>query len=381
MEDNKFLEMVTAYKSVIASFKNRTNVLNGQAIAWTGGKPEEIFLNTPKGIGDGLGTTGWCVSASDALLNDEIFQLCLATRNAKAKLISIDLKEQWNGYCYNGSQNKWHTAILVEEGFTNIIVDITCRQFGDQFIDKDIWTWETWSKVLRSPNCKHKISVRIDDPESIVPTYVPKHRVSDLQVIDLLEAMRDITNIDGSDRETMTGFLLSKMGEINSKMLIGNISVGDYKYIDGVNKLLEKMPFYKIEQGYTVLSFKTKSAAKEWLKLFLEGKGKLPNYVLVSQSVSASCQLNGYDEMDLNIAYRGACDPTKTYIVLEFGMLWGVRVDFMENARVLLPFGIQFNYSAENIYNGGRAIDGNTIDGKIVRETNAIFVKIDEQTY
>jgi hypothetical protein len=379
--ENTFLEMVEAYKSVVASFKNRTQVLNGQAIAWTGGTAEELFGNTPKGIGDGLGTTGWCVSASDCLLNDEVFKLALEYRGATAHLISIDLKEQYHGYCYNGSQNKWHTAIFVEDGMFNLVIDVTCRQFGDQFIDKDIWDFETWEKVLRSPNCKHRISVRVDTPSSVVPNYVHLSRVSDLQKIDIVSSMQDITNMDSTDRELLAGFLLHKMGAINAKILVGNITVQDYKYIDGVNKLLQKLPFDEINSGYSILSFNTKAAAKEWLKLFLEGKGKMPVYTIVSQSVSASCKLNGYDEMEVNVSYRNACDPSKTYIVMQFERLYGISLKFLENAKILLPFGIQFDFDPESIYNGGRSIDGNTVDGKLVRETNCIYVTLGPLTY
>jgi hypothetical protein len=379
--EEQFLELVNAYKAVIASFKNRTQVLNGQAIAWTGGTAQELFGNTPKGIGDGLGTTGWCVSASDALLNDEIFKTLLGYRNATAHLISIDLKEQYYGYCYNGSQNMWHTAIFVEDSGFNIVIDITCRQFGNQFIEKDVWDWTTWEKVLRNPNCQHKISVKVDNPDGITPAYIPLASISDLQKIDIKDAMHSVTNMDSYDRDLMGGFLLHKMGEINGKILVGNITVQDYKYIDSVSKLMQKMPFKQIKTGFTVLAFRTKNASKEWLKLFLEGKGKLPSYTIISPTVSASCRLNGYDEMDVNLSYRNAIDPSKTYVVIEFGEVFGPNVDFLKNASVLLPFGLQFPFDSENIWNGGKAIDGNIVDGKLVRETNAIYLKVGNQPY
>jgi hypothetical protein len=381
MEQNLLL-VIEGYNQVIASFKNRTDVLNGLALAWTGGNDRALPENTPVGIGDGLGTTGYCVSASECLLNDEIFKMYLEFRKAKAKLISIDIKEQYYGYCYNGSQNKWHTAILVEESGINLIVDVTCRQFGDQFIDKDVWDFPSWELALRSPNCKHAISDRIDYPGGIVPIHKAASRVSDLDRIDLLDAMHDITNIDSDDRQVLSGFLLGKMGVLNARMLVGNITVEDYRYIDNLGKLLQKMPFDTINEGYSVLSFETKAAAKAWLKLFLEGRGKLPTYILVSQSVEASCQLNGYDEWDVNIAYKSAASANRTYLVFRFGELYGIKTAWLRNSKILVPFGIQLPFKPENIMNGGAAIDGNKrADGTLDRETNAIFVTLENKTY
>jgi hypothetical protein len=378
---NNLLFVIEAYQSVIKSFKNRTNVLNGMAIGWKGSAKEPTFENTPKAIGDGLGTTGFCVSASEALLLDDIFQLTINFRQAKAKLISIDIKEQYYGYCYNGSQNKWHTAILVEDSGFNIVIDITCRQFGNQFIDKDIWDFQTWEATLRSPLCRHKISENIDNPGGIVPIYISPAKVSELSSINMMDQLRGLTNIGADDRIILTDFLQKKMNELNAKLLIGNITVSDYKYIDQLNKLMMKLPFGKIDAGFAVLRFENKNAAKNWLKLFLEGKGKIPTYMVVSSTVSKSCSLQGYDENDINISYKSALSSNKTYLVIQFANSLGITSsEWLPNSTMLLPFGISMSFSSENIYNGGKLIDGNVLDGKVIKETNTIFMKFDNQS-
>ena len=165
---------VIPYKKVIAAFKKRYDVQNGNALGYRKGQSptgELLLENKPKGIGDGLATTGWCLSASQALLLDPIFQILLQSRNALAKIVSIDIKEQHYGKTYSGHQNKWHSAILVNDRTDNytFIIDITCKQFGNQYNDKDIWDFKTWESTFRSATCKHKIT----DFESNVLNYLP----------------------------------------------------------------------------------------------------------------------------------------------------------------------------------------------------------------
>ena len=377
---NNFLPLIESYKSVIDSFKNRYDVQNGEAIAFKGSAIKASFENTPDGIGDALGTTGFCVSASQALLNDKIFQLNLEYRGAIAKLVSIDIKEQYYGYCYNGSQNKWHTAILIEDSGYNIIVDITCRQFGNNFINKDIWDFSTWQATFRSPLCKHIMSDSIDNPNNFSPTYSNKLINDDLANINLLNNLRNITSITDEERLILSDFFLTKINELNTKLIIGNISTIDYRYIDKINKLLMSIPFDSFDSGYSVLSFDTKAAAKNWLKLFLEGKGKLPMYMLVSKNTLQSCKLNGIDFEELNIAYKSSCSPNRTYVIFEFGNIYAINADWMENTEMILPFGIQLSYNPENIFNTGRNIVGNiTPDNNLIKETNTIYLKVESQ--
>jgi len=376
MQDN-LLEILESYKSVISSFKKRGDVQNGKALAFKGSNEVAAFENSPKSIGDGLSTTGWCVSASQALLIDKIFQITLGFRKATAHLVSIDIKEQYYGYCYNGSQNKWHTAILVKDSGIQFIIDITCSQFGNDFINKDIWDFNTWALKLRHPYCKHTISEELDN----VSDYAPienKQSESDLELITLKDSLSVITNVTSEERELIADFFLMKFNELNKKLIIGNISVNDYKYINKINKLLMGLPFETINSGYSIIGFENKQAAKNWLKLFLEGKGKLPMNLLVSKTVLDSCKINCIDNEEINISYKSSRNPHKTYLIFEFGNLYGIDTNWLKNSSILLPYGIVVNFTPENIYNGGKRIVGNILeDGKLIKETNTIYVKID----
>lgn len=372
--------IVNSYKDVISKFKNRSDVLNGKATAYKGSKEVASFENTPKSIGDGLTTTGWCVSASEALLKDEIFNIQLGIRNAKAKLISIDIKEQHYGYCYNGSQNKWHTALLVEDSGFNIVIDITCSQFGDYFVGKEIWDLQTWCDMLRHPLCNHSITENFDNTNKIVPS-VSKFEKPEIEQISLKDALHRITNINDSERLLLVEFFTKRIVEINKKLIIGNISSIDYKYINKINNLLMALPFDNFNSGYSVIAFDNKQAAKNWLKLYLEAKGKLPMYMLISKSVDESCKYYDLDVDEINITYKSARDNNKTYVVFEFGNSFGISSDWLKYTELLLPYGIITSLNTDNIYNGGKMIANNIApDGKIIKETNTIYLKIDSFT-
>ena len=58
------LETINIWKQVINKFKQRADVQDGSSLGWKGNKNFSLPEDTPFNIGDGLGTTGWCVSAS-----------------------------------------------------------------------------------------------------------------------------------------------------------------------------------------------------------------------------------------------------------------------------------------------------------------------------
>lgn len=374
MEQNNLLTIVESWQKVINNFKKRSDVISGSGLGWKGSKEKAYFLDTPNNFGDATGTTGWCVSASEVLLYDEVFQLNLQARNARAKLISIDIKEQYYGFCYNGSQNKWHTAIMLEDSNFNIVIDITCRQFGNDFINKDIWDFNTWQSKLRSSFCKHNITDFNNKPQNINPILTEKFNNSDISNALILNKLKDITNITDGERLTISDFFLNKISSINKNLLLNNISVNDYKYIVDITKQLQNLPFNTIKQGYSVLSFETKEAAKNWIKLFLEDNCKLPMYLTVSNSVKDSCNYNFINESELNLSNNLSVEKNKTFVVFEFGTLFGINSEFIENTSILLPYGVELFVNSENIYNSGSKIDSHENPDK---QTNTIIIKVE----
>ena len=370
--ENKLLEIVNSWESIIKNFKKRSDVISGKALGWKGSKSVASFENTPEGIGSGLGTTGWCVSASEALLFDDVFQTNLKYRGAKAKLISIDIKEQYYGHCYNGSQNKWHTAIFVEDAGFNFIIDITCRQFGNDFLEKDIWDFLTWQNKLRSPLCKHHITDFNNNPQKINPIISenPNNSIESLTKYNL----NDITNITDSERNILSDFFLKNLNRINKNLLLKNINKIDYKYLTDVNKLLENLPFNTIKSGYSVLSFDSKESAKNWLELFLSNECKLPMYLLISNTVKDSCLKNYINFNELNTSNNLSVEKNKTFIVFEFDELFGIDTKWLANTTVVLPFGIELFIKKENIFNSGKLVDSPIID----KQTNTIIVKVEK---
>ena len=139
--------LVKPYQKVIQAFKNRADVQSGDALAYREGQSIDgkyELIDKPHDIGEGTTNTGWCVSVSQALIMDPIFNILIKDQGAQAKLVSIDIKEQYYGTIYqSGMQNKWHSAILIRDNEVNFIIDLTCGQFGNYFIGKEIWDFET----------------------------------------------------------------------------------------------------------------------------------------------------------------------------------------------------------------------------------------------
>lgn len=367
------------YKKVIDAFKLRSDVQSGYALAYKGSNQIPTFDNRPKGYGDATTTTGLCVSGSQALLNDNCFNDLIHSRGAVAKLVSIDIKEQYYGYCGigGGSQNKWHTAILLQDSGIFFIVDITCGQFGNSFVNKNIWDFKTWELTFRSPSCKHFITDFQNNPLTILPiTQTDKAKIhTEVSSVDVFDSMHDLTNFTDIDRKLLTDFFVNRFDELNNKIILGNINQEDFKYIESVNELLEHMPFVSIEMGYSIMKFNNKEAAKNWLRLFLNNQATLNKYMLISKDFkNASCAIN-VDSEEINIE---KLDDLTTYIVFEFGKVYGIDVDFLSCSDLLIPFGYKLEFDTKNIMNGGKrnAIVSN---GGVnpFKETNAIYIRID----
>lgn len=363
------------YKDVIGAFKKRSDVFSGHGLGYRKGQDpngELTFENTPKGIGDGLATTGWCVSASQALFYDPIFNILLKDRGAMAKLISIDIKEQHYGKTYSGNQNKWHTAILVKDSNYNLVIDLTCAQFGNNFVGKDIWDFETWEKTFRSPLDKHTIT----DFENNIISYLPKaSNIStsgrkDSIAVDVIHALHDITTITDFERKILADFFIDKIDIINTKLVLGNINKIDYRYLDDVNKLLKNLDFIKCSNQYFVMRFVSKDIAKHWISKFLMNDGINNQFLCVSNSIEDSCKNFGFDCDEIN----KETNNDTTYVVFEFTDIKGFDIGFLNNCNMLIPYGIKLEIDLEkDVFNGGKLLNDNMLG--IEKKTNTIYIR------
>ena len=372
IEQNPTL-IAAEYKKVVAAFKKRFDVQNGNALGYRQNQDpngELLLENKPKSIGDGLATTGWCVSASQALLLDPIFQILLKDRGAFAKLVSIDIKEQYYGVTYSKHQNKWHTAILVQDSGVNLIVDITCKQFGNSFNDKDIWDFSTWEKTLRSPLDKHKI---IDFEKSELSFLPIQNNVGNKfsKTVDIVNTLHNITTITDQERNILADFFLDKINVINKKLVLGNINKLDYEYMEKINKIIENLHFVNKSKSYLLMEFINKDSALLWIEKFLKNDCILQQFMVFADSVENSCKQNDIDVLNLNK------ESTKnvTYVIIEAENAKGFEVDFLNNgASLLIPYGIKLTLNpAEDIYNAGKFMDASF--GGIEKKTNTIYIK------
>lgn len=365
------------YKKVIDAFKLRGDVQSGYALSYKGSAAIPSFDNRPKGFGDGTTTTGLCVSASQALLDDRVFNDLIHSRGALAKLISIDIKEQYYGHCGigGGSQNKWHTAILLQDSGLFFVIDITCGQFGNFFVNKNIWDFKTWELTFRSPSCNHRITDFQDRPFTVLPTSYKLYKSSNEErSISVFDKMHDITNLTDEDRKLITDFFVNRFDELNDKIILGNINQDDFNYITKVNELFEHFPFKSIDSGYSMMRFRNKDAAKNWLKLFL-GNDMISNrYMLISRDFQGAASTINECYENINVE---KIDDLTTFIVFEFEKVYGVDVDFLENSDLLIPFGYKFEIDINQIMNGGRrnsVVSNGTVNP--FKETNAIYVRV-----
>lgn len=263
------MESLKELNNVIEKFKNRSDVINGDAIGW---KPNGIYseeVNRPTNVGTGLTTTGWCVSASEAFNDDPAFEAFKQIYGSYSRLVSIDIKEQFHGYCYNGSQNKWHTAILLNLGTNNgidvnYIVDLTCGQFGNEFVNKNIWTVEAWMNKFRSKLCQHKVLDRLGNPLSIQP--MSQSVPSIHETLKSKYNLKSFIGLDERERTLLMNFM-QKFHEINNKILIGTIKPNEIEMINEFIDIYSKKANseYKIPIAYTTLLFNNKDAAFNWL--------------------------------------------------------------------------------------------------------------------
>jgi len=359
------------YINVVKAWKKRADVQNGTSLGYHKDQDpngELEIQDKPKGIGDGLSTTGWCVSASQSLLYDNVFQTILKSRGANAKLVSIDIKEQYYGQVYNGSQNKWHTAILVKDSDVLMIVDPTCAQFGNYFVGKLIWDFETWEKTLRSAEDKHIIT---DFSGNVLATGPANINVSNtfLDSANVVNSMHDITTINDVERNVLADFFLNKIEPLNKKILIGNLNSFDFKYMDNVNTLMKNLRFASTKEQYYIMSFANKAGAVQWIEKFAKNDYILPQYITTSPTLKDNCDYFGIDMNDVNTESL----KSKFFIVIKFSECSGVKIDFIKYGGICIPYGIKLELNPkEDIYNAGKDLSLNNI-GEVTK-TNTIMI-------
>jgi hypothetical protein len=369
------LETINIWKQVINKFKQRADVQDGSSLGWKGNKTFSLPEDTPFNIGDGLGTTGWCVSASETLLNDEYFQLLCQLTNTSARLVSIDIKEQYWGYCYNGSQNKWHTAILMmpqDEG--NFIIDITCRQFGNDFIDKDIWDLNTWVSTLRSPLCKHFIEGVDDDSKYFGNGFAQEDNkgLNEIQYRDnlILHNLKDVTSIDDNQRNIILEFN-RKFVDLNNKLIENKLNKSEFDFISEFNDILSHLYVSKIDYGYSILEFYNSDYCKDWLENLIRNGGKLSQYLYVSPTIEDACKVSNIKFNDLyNKSTLGVVD-NKTYLILKFNNMDLIDFSFIPNVLLLAYYNQKFTIKTNSIYDYSKTLnnDNNLINNDVKSNT------------
>jgi hypothetical protein len=373
--------LVVPYINVLKKFKNRGDVQSGAALAYREGQDYASnnfkIENKPKGIGDGLTNTGWCVSASQALLFDPIFSILIKDRKAFAKLISIDIQKRFYGKCYSGTQNKWHTAVLVKDSGQYFVIDLTCKQFGNFYVDKEIWDFDTWQKTFRSPIDNHILTDFENNELSCAP--IPLNGLQGENIPRIMDELQVITSLTDDDRELLARFFTKNIELMNIKLLCGTISDIDYKYLRTINGLLEQLEYSVVnEDQYIVMKFDTKIKAKNWLDLFIKNNYITPQYLVLSNTIKNSCDFYGIDFNNIRKVVDSGDDTT--YLVLIFHKAKGAKIfPFLDNVNLIIPFGIKTICDSENtlnppLYNAGDKMEKDFVGNS--KQTNTLVLEL-----
>lgn len=380
MDFSSLSQIAKIYSDVVSAFIKRPNVLNGKEVSYhdnqdpNGNLRDENWLN----FGETRVTTGLCVSFSQALLNSQVFQFLLSKRNAKAKLISIEIKEQFYGVCKpSGTFNKWHTAILVQDVLDNavdqkvvFIVDPTVAQFGNQFVGKLIWDFESWCNTFRSANDKHVLT---DFDNNTLNTQPYVNNVTEETLGgDFSKIINGCVSLNKHEQDFLGDFIKNGIQLFNKKIMLGTVNNADIKYIQNVNSIIEKIPVRVNTIQYSVLYFRTKDEALNWIRLFAENGFRLDAFVKTNSSLETYCQENGLDINSINAQDLSA----ETYIVLRFKDSYLPTIDYGNGEFMgIVQFGLQFDCDPNvDIYNMGKelATDVYSMDIK----TNTICINL-----
>lgn len=386
------------YLNVIKAFKKRYDVQNGFALGYRLNQNpdgELLMKNKPHSIGEGLTTTGWCVSVSQAFLNDNAFKILLEYRGAKAKLVSIDIKEQFWGACYNGSKNTWHTAILVNDSGVNFIIDLTCAQFGNKFVEKFIWNFETWEKTFRSPICKHKI---MDFDGNIltynltpVEKYQPEYGAVEKKRSAIEASLHKYPSLSDGDIKTLVDFFDDNMDNINCKLINGTISNKDATYTDMITEMLTNLGVSNFKTAYyNVMKFPNKTMMLRFVKLFITNGFVANHYMIFHNNMEDAIYYSIANYLDYGV--EGLYDSPKTqaqlntdiinkqdvkddaehFVVFEISDFIAYDTSSIIKNSVLVPFGYQFDVKKEDIFNGVQLLPASTLN---TQKTNTVYIR------
>ncbi len=376
-------DIAAIYKNVITTFKNRTDVLNGFALGYRLNQdPNGVLLekNKPVSIGQGLTTTGFCVSVSQAFLNDKAFKALIDYRGSHAKLVSIDLKEQFYGHCYNGSKNTWHTAVLVYDSGVFIIIDLTCAQFGNQYVDKFIWDFATWEQTFRSPLCKHEIT----DPFGNIITYnymsnrgsqyISGEIIPDNNSTNLRFILDKNSNINNREKAFMIDMISNKkIGNMNANLIGGNITVNTYKDVNNFNKILYKFDICKFNIPlYGIMEFPNKKSLIKYLNKLDYNKYKIDHYLLLKDYLPEYINRETVDE---NTTHYLVFEILPGFEVIDFPF----SIDGYEEYKAMIPAGINLGISdtTKFIYNGIKK--KNTDSMLRMEKTDTIYITVNNE--
>lgn len=376
------LEVLNQYTQVIKAFKNRYDVQNGTALGYRDNQDPNGVLrmeNKPHSIGEGLTTTGFCVSASQAFLRDHAFQALLDYRGALAKLVSIDIKEEFWGACYNNSKNTWHTAILVQDNGIKFIIDMTCAQFGNRYVEKFIWAFDTWQKTFRSPICKHVIedfdgnvlTYNLTRPEK---TYNPEKGKN---LIGAKEELRQRINKEvcliPEEVDFLTEFFYENIEDFNTKLMTGVMSKYDKQYNNILNRCIRKMTVSTFEDPYYyVLTFPNKENLIKYLTVFDQSGFVVNHHILAKNDLSKICEEKGIK----NLNSQDMKDSNEHYLVFMFEKpIIAVDLTKIIDNTIWIPYGTELDIEnpEENIFNGKKLLDPSILD---TTKTNTVYIKI-----
>lgn len=292
----------TIYANVVKAWLKRGGVQSGKDLAYRVNQDPNSPLEVKNWFrtGDALVTTGFCVCVSQNLLNSKVFQALLKMRGAQAKLVSIDIKEMFFGVCKPSYvKNKWHTAIYVEDSGHSFIVDPTCAQFGNKYVGKLVWDFQTWCDTFRSATDRHTITDFNGDTLSFVNTHFDRvaevSRTFDSYVKEntWLNRFSDYVALTDYEKEELYKFLSEGIVIINRKILGNAMQAHDIKYLKNISDIIFRTYKYEASNGiqYFLISFDNKEKQLQFVKKVIN-TGTIPVFGFMSDKMSEDSGLN-----------------------------------------------------------------------------------------
>lgn len=331
-------ELFTAtkdYLNVVKNWMKRAGVQSGFELGYREDQNPQGELNHKNWfrMGDALVTTGFCVSVSTALLESDVFQTLLKYRGAQAKLISIDIKEQFYGVCKPSySKNKWHTAIFVEESNGLIfIVDPTCAQFGNPYVGKLIWDFNTWVNTFRSPVDRHEITKFDGTPLSFVNTYYMETNYTQAIKNSVKNYCANFIALSEAEQDMLVEFIQNGFELFNRKVR-GTLTPKDIQYQKHIVDILSRT--YKLNNIYRplygALEFSSKEELRTYVARFMLTK-TIPEFLQLTDNLH---NLEAKFNYNLNKAGSFAAGETHTlevnrnyYLLFQFDNCTCIKFD------------------------------------------------------